>query len=75
MTARTLVAVNGFAHLLLSTMSVQGQWTVMVLQISDYSSMLCAGARRFFGRHEWESQVAYASQFDTPVDPARSIAG
>jgi hypothetical protein len=24
----------------------------------------------FGGRHEWETQVAYASQFDTPVDRA-----
>jgi hypothetical protein len=24
------------------------------------------GARRFCGRHEWEGQVAYASQFDAP---------
>jgi hypothetical protein len=28
------------------------------------------GARRFCGRHEWGKQVAYASQFDTPVDRA-----
>ena len=28
------------------------------------------GARRFCGRHEWGGQVAYASQFDTPVDRA-----
>ena len=28
------------------------------------------GARRFGGRHEWGRQVAYASQFDTPVDRA-----
>jgi hypothetical protein len=28
------------------------------------------GARRFCGRHEWGRQVAYASQFGTPVDRA-----
>ena len=28
------------------------------------------GARRFCGRHEWGRQVAYASQFATPVDRA-----
>ena len=28
------------------------------------------GARRFGGRHEWGRRVAYASQFDTPVDRA-----
>src|SRR5262245_54940726 len=28
------------------------------------------GARRFYGRHEWGRQVAYAAQFDTPVDRA-----
>jgi hypothetical protein len=28
------------------------------------------GARRFCGRHEWDRRVAYASQFDTPVDRA-----
>jgi len=28
------------------------------------------GARRFSGRHEWERQVAYASQFEAPVDRA-----
>lgn len=28
------------------------------------------GARRFGGRHEWGRQVAYATQFDTPVDRA-----
>ena len=28
------------------------------------------GATRFCGRHEWEGRVAYASQFDTPVDRA-----
>jgi hypothetical protein len=28
------------------------------------------GERRFGGRHEWGRQVAYASQFDTPIDRA-----
>lgn len=28
------------------------------------------GAKRFCGRHEWEGEVAYASQFDTPIDRA-----
>ena len=28
------------------------------------------GARRFCGRHEWGQRVAYASQFDTPIDRA-----
>ena len=28
------------------------------------------GARRFGGRHEWGRQVAYATQFDTPIDRA-----
>jgi hypothetical protein len=25
------------------------------------------GATRFCGRHEWEGQVAYASQFESPI--------
>lgn len=29
-----------------------------------------SGAKRFCGRHEWEGQIAYASQFDTPIDRA-----
>jgi hypothetical protein len=28
------------------------------------------GAKRFCGRHEWDGRVAYASQFDTPIDRA-----
>ena len=28
------------------------------------------GARRFCGRHEWGRHIAYASQFDTPIDRA-----
>ena len=28
------------------------------------------GAKRFYGRHEWEGRVAYASQFESPVDRA-----
>jgi hypothetical protein len=46
------------------------------LYLKSPITYLCAvlwmprGAKRFCGRHEWDGRVAYASQFDTPIDRA-----